>query len=92
MFYDPPVIHIFEDVTCDLLLMTASPSIWVSDRVHVSVGVEPAGPARNWVKGVPQCNLGAIGYIQGLSFCKCGQSSLKINNKIPCLQNYDTFI
>ena len=63
MFYDPPVIHIFEDITCDLLLMTASPSIWVSDRVNMSMGVEPAGPTRNRVKGVSQGYLGAVGYI-----------------------------
>ena len=53
MFYDPPVIHVFEDITSDLLLMTASPSIWVFDRIDMSMGVEPARSARNWVKCVP---------------------------------------
>ena len=82
MFYDPPIIHIFEDITCDLLLMTGSPPVRVSDRVDMSMRVEPARSSRNWVKCVTQGDLGAVGYIQGLSFCKGGQSSLEIQQNI----------
>ena len=77
MFYNPPVIHIFEDIACDLLLMTASPSICIPYRVYMGMRVEPAGSTWDRIKGVTQRDLGTKCNIQRLSFGQCGQSSLQ---------------
>lgn len=43
MLNNPPVVDILKHITCDLLLMTAAPPIWISDWINMSMGVEPAG-------------------------------------------------
>ena len=82
VFYNPPIIHIFEDIACDLLLMTASPSICISYRVYMGMRVEPAGSTWDRIKGVTQCDLGTKCNIQRLSFGQCGQSSLQYTHII----------
>jgi len=68
MFDNPPIIHVFKCITCDLLLVAGPPSIIVPYWINVSVRVEPARLSRGRFIGVTQCDLGTKRYVQWLSF------------------------
>ena len=74
MLDDPPVIHVLEVITRDLLLVGGAAFVRVPERVRVVVWVEPAGCG---AVGPTQRYLRAVRDLQGLPLSDGRQSTLR---------------
>lgn len=71
--HDPPVVHVLEGVTRDLLLMGTSSRVSVSQRVNVVVAVQPTSSTVR----VPQSYLGAVSHFQRLALRYARETTLQ---------------